>query len=76
VPPNAKACPECGACEETGWNERAESDHLGLPNDEFDYDDFVKREFGEETAKPRGIAWFWWVAAAIVAAVFAVLLFR
>ncbi len=76
MPPNAKACPECGACEETGWNERAESDHLGLPNDEFDYDDFVKRELGEETAKPRGIAWFWWVAAAIVAAVFAVLLFR
>ncbi len=76
MPPNAKACPECGACEETGWNERAESDHLGLPNDEFDYDDFVKREFGEENAKPRGIPWFWWVAAAIVAAVFAVLLFR
>jgi zinc-ribbon domain len=76
VSPNARACPECGACEETGWSERAETDHLGLPDNEFDYDDFVKREFGKESVKPRGIPWFWWVIAAVLAGIFAVFLFH
>ena len=76
VSPNARACPECGACDETGWSEAAESSHLGLPDDEFDYDDFVKREFGEGKVKPRGIPWFWWVVAAVVAGIFLAFMFR
>ncbi|HUA38016.1 MAG TPA: zinc ribbon domain-containing protein [Candidatus Sulfopaludibacter sp.] len=63
VPPGAKACPECGADEKTGWSEQARYDHLDLPDDDFDHDEFVKREFGPESIKPYGIAGFWWVIA-------------
>lgn len=68
VPPNAKACPECGSCEETGWSEKAETDGLGLPDDEFNYDEFVKNEFSGQSPKPRGISWFWWVIAIVAIA--------
>ena len=70
VSPRAKACPECGADEETGWSEAAGTDGLDLPDDNFDYDDFVKREFGSPNPVPRGIHWFWWVVALVVAAAF------
>jgi len=63
VPPGAKACPECGSDEQTGWSEQARYDHLDLPHDNFDHDEFVKREFGSEPIKPHGIPWFWWVIA-------------
>lgn len=63
VPPHAKACPECGSDEQTGWSEQARYDGLDLPDDKFDYDDFVKREFGGGKATPRGIHWFWWLIA-------------
>ena len=71
VPRNARACPECGADEQTGWSERAQAQRLGLPDDEFDYDEFVKEEFGgNDTIRPRGISWLWWiVAVAILAAI-------
>ena len=35
-----------------------------LPDEEFDYDEFVKEEFGTGRAKPRGIHWLWWLTAA------------
>ncbi len=66
VPENAFACPECGADEETGWNERATVQRLGLPDDEFDYDGYIDEEFGTEKAnvlKVEGISWFWWAVA-------------
>lgn len=68
VPPKAKACPECGSCEETGWSEAARSSGLGLPDEDFDYDEFVEREFGRksQSPKPYGISWFWWVVAILV----------
>jgi len=51
VPPGARACPECGADENAGWNEEsAVYDGIDLPDEEFNYDDFVKREF---EGKPR-----------------------
>lgn len=70
VPPAARACPECGADEETGWSEEAASDGLGLPDEKFDYGEFVEREFGKRKAVPRGIPWFWWVVALLLVAVF------
>jgi hypothetical protein len=63
APPNAKACPECGSDEETGWSQEAEASGLDLPEQEFNYDDFVKKEFGNRSPVPRGIHWFWWVVA-------------
>jgi uncharacterized membrane protein YvbJ len=75
VPPNAKACPECGSDETTDWSEKASADNLGLPDEEFDYDEFVKDEFGGAT-KPRGIGWFWWVVALILVALLIFLFIR
>jgi len=63
VPRNAKACPECGACDRSGWKEDPEhTDGLDLPEEEFDYDEFVKEEFGEgkQTISPL------WVAVAAI----------
>ena len=67
VPRNAKACPGCGSDEKTGWSETAYASGLRLPDEEFDYDNFVKEEFGNSQAKPCGISWFWWLIAALVA---------
>jgi uncharacterized membrane protein YvbJ len=47
VPAKAKACPHCGACEKSGWNEEAsEADGLDLPEEDFDYEKFTAEEFG------------------------------
>lgn len=67
VPRKAKACPECGACEETGWSEEAETGDLGIPDESFDHDQFVKNEFGAKKIVPRGIGWFWWLVSLLVA---------
>lgn len=67
VPPNALACPECGADEQSGWKEGAEYESLDLPGEEFDYDQFVENEFGTgRPLKKSSRQWFWWVAAVLV----------
>ncbi|MCA9124303.1 MAG: hypothetical protein H6822_27210 [Planctomycetaceae bacterium] len=45
----AKFCSECGASEDSGWNQDVE-EGFGA-EDDFDYDDYLEREFG--TARPR-----------------------
>jgi hypothetical protein len=71
VPPNAKACPECGADEKTGWSDEAGAGGLDLPDENFNYGEFVKREFGggKKNLIPRGIHWFWWMIAVLILAV-------
>lgn len=66
VPRHARACPECGADEQTGWSAEAHHGGLDLPEEEFDYDDFVQREFGGPQPKPRGVSSFWWVVAILL----------
>ena len=64
MPRNARACPECGADEQSGWSEDASAERLGLPGDNFNYDEFVKEEFGAaKKVRPRGISWMWWLVA-------------
>ena len=75
VPPNAKSCPECGACEKSGWSDDAADDGLGLPDENFDYDHFVADEFGGGVRK-SGMERFWWFAAVVVLLAFAWLTFR
>jgi hypothetical protein len=64
VPTNARACPECGSDEQTGWSEKARSDDLGIPDDSFDYDDFVEREFQGKEPKQKH-RWLW-IAVAVI----------
>jgi hypothetical protein len=68
VPRKALACPECGADESTGWAEKAAASGLDLPDQDFDYDEFVKREFDHQAERlPRGIKPLWWIVALVVA---------
>ena len=76
VPRNAKACPGCGADESTGWADEAQqatAADLGLPEEDFDYDEFVKREFARPSPKPQGLHWVWWLTG--IALLMAILLF-
>ena len=70
LPKKAKACPECGSDEKTDWSDQARYAGLDLPDDSFDYDEFVKREFDGCQVRPRGISWWWWLVAAILLVVF------
>lgn len=66
VPPRAKSCPECGADEETGWSDDAYASNLGIPEDSFNYDDFVEREFGGKKPPRESRRTLWAVVAVIV----------
>src|SRR6478735_7368490 len=68
VPRNALACPECGADHDSGWKEDAEFAHLDTGKDEFDYNDFARREFGGNS-KPVGISTVWWITALVLVVV-------
>ena len=74
VPRGALACPECGADHNSGWREDAESyDGVDLP-DEFDYEEFTRREFGS-SRKPAGISPMWWITAIVLALLTLIYLF-
>jgi RNA polymerase subunit RPABC4/transcription elongation factor Spt4 len=69
IPRHAKACPECGADERTGWRERSIYDDLDLPEDAWK-DDVT--EPAKRVASPmriNGVAWYWWIVGAVLAAV-------
>jgi hypothetical protein len=60
IPRSARACPECGADERTGWRETSVYDGLDLP----DAPD-------SEVSGPKqshAIAWYWWVVATLLVA--------
>jgi hypothetical protein len=67
VPRGALACPECGADHNSGWREDAENnDGLDLPDEQFDYEQFVQREFRETRFRPDGIKTIWWITAIVI----------
>lgn len=49
IPPTARACPDCGADERTGWREVSPYDGLDLPDE---------NEQGGATRD--GVPWYWW----------------
>ncbi len=75
VPPRALACPECGADHNSGWREDAETySGLDLPDKDFNYDQFVREEFGS-SLKPAGIKMIWWITAVLIIVASAALYF-
>ena len=51
-------------------------DGLDLPGEDFDYDEFVEREFGTKPHRRTGIKWYWWLTAVVVLGWFAWLVLR
>ena len=69
VPRTALACPECGADHASGWREDAETyDAVDLPDEDFNYEEFVKEEFG--SSRRSEIKTIWWITAILVVAAF------
>lgn len=67
VPAKAKACPECGSDEKTGWSDRTIYDGTGIEDsEEFDYEDFVRREFGGKGKRRGKVQWLWWATAVVI----------
>lgn len=69
IPRGARACPECGADERTGWRETSLYDGLDLPETAWNDDDSDARP----ARRPRdrgGLAWYWIAAAILVLASF------
>lgn len=48
------------------WEQDSAYDGLDLPDDDFDYDDYVAREFGGKPHRQVGIAWYWWLTAVLL----------
>ena len=68
VPRGSLACPSCGADHRSGWREDAAGhDGLGLPDEEFNYDEFVRGEFGGPP-KPTARKITGWILLALVIA--------
>ena len=69
VPRGLVSCPACGSCAKSGWREEASYDGLDLPDapEDFDYDDFVAREFGgRQKSRHLPNNFWWWVAAVLL----------
>jgi hypothetical protein len=43
------------------WRQDSVYDGLDLPDDDFDYDEFVAREFGRTPHRKLGVKWHWWL---------------
>lgn len=64
IPRNARACPECGADERTGWRENSIYDGLDLPGG----DDDAPPTPGGRRGHQGGLAWYWIAAFILVLA--------
>ena len=53
------------------WHQDQAADGLDLPDDDFDYDAFVAREFGGAPHRRLGLKWYWWLLGVIVLATMA-----
>lgn len=72
VPRRAAACDCCGACDRSGWKAETDVyDGLDLPDEDFDYDEFIAREFGSGREASSFAKNKWWWVALILVLVFA-----
>jgi hypothetical protein len=50
------------------WEQDQSKDGHDLPDDDFDYEKFVAREFGKSPHQLLGIKWYWWLLAMLLLA--------
>jgi hypothetical protein len=62
VPRKAKSCPECGACEKSGWGDTS-LDGLDLPDGDYTTGRMIEDKGSSE---PAGLSRFWIVVAIVV----------
>ena len=75
VPRGSLACPECGADHNSGWREDANTyDGVDVPDADFNYEEFVRQEFGSG-GKPARVRTAWWIAAIAVIFILLVIYF-
>jgi hypothetical protein len=75
VPRGSLACPECGADHKSGWREDGMTyDDVSLPDDDFNYEEFVREEFGP-ASRPTGVKAVWWITAILLIGAFLALYF-
>jgi hypothetical protein len=63
-----KSCPGCAGKQkparrpaEKSWQLDDTYDGLDLPDEDFDYEEFVAREFGGKPHRQLGVQWYWWL---------------
>lgn len=68
-------CPGCAAKKKPSAPKKAKSwkqdkvhDALDLPDEDFDYDEFVAREFGGKPHRKIGVKWYWWLLGVVLIA--------
>lgn len=75
IPRGARACPDCGADERTGWRENSIYDGLDLPDEAYADDrdgEDPSRSARRPTPRINGVAWYWWLAGALLVILFVV----
>ena len=67
---NARACPDCGSDERTGWSDKTYLDGIDLPGmDENDYEEMLTKEFSPHKSKSK-IKWQTIVGVILLIAMF------
>jgi hypothetical protein len=68
-----KPCPGCAKKQKPAtvkakrpWEQDQMYDSLDLPDNDFDYDEFVAREFGHLPHKKIGVKWYWWLLGVVI----------
>lgn len=66
-------CPGCakhvkrpGKPAKKSWEQDSSYDGIDLPDDEFDDDEFVAREFRRTPHGELGVKWYWWLLGVAV----------
>jgi uncharacterized membrane protein YvbJ len=69
VPVKAKACPQCGSDEKTGWSENTYLDGIDLYGED-EYQETIRKEFGESKLWTNKKQFFISIIAAIFLFIF------
>lgn len=64
-------CPGCAKKNKPSrkpWEQERSADGLDLPDEDFEYDDFIAREFGKAPHRRIGVKWYWWLLGVLILA--------